>query len=110
VRRALVALFAISCGYAATDLEETTTGGSPVALECLYDGDCGEDGRCQAGACVMQCEGEDCCMIVGECDPPPPCGDASDCPRGFVCDAGTCELPLGRCAEPPEPISGLVHG
>ena len=106
VRRLLVTLsLAIAaCTTAVDDPDETTSGGP--GLECLYDGDCGEQARCHDGTCVLQCEGADCCMLLGECEPPPACDGTRDCPRGQICNAGTCELPPGLCAPPPD----VVHG
>ena len=79
VRRLLVTLsLAIAaCTTAVDDPDETTSGGP--GLECLYDGDCGEQARCHDGTCVLQCEGADCCMLLGECEPPPACDGTRDC-------------------------------
>jgi hypothetical protein len=104
VRRLVVTLLIAACGAPVDDPDATTSGGP--GLECLYDGDCGEQARCHDGTCVLQCEGADCCMLLGECESPPSCDDTRDCPRGHICDAGTCELPPGLCAPPPE----LAHG
>jgi hypothetical protein len=103
-------LLVAACAPAAGELDESTTGVPTVALECLYDGDCGEDARCHSGACVMQCEGVECCMLAGDCEPPPPCADAADCPDGYLCDAGTCALRSGECAPSLVHPDGSAHG
>jgi hypothetical protein len=110
MRFVVCALLLAACAPAVAEPDESTTGAPPVELECLYDGDCGEDARCHAGACVMQCEGLECCMLAGDCDPPGPCGEAPDCPTGYVCHAGTCDPRPDACPPPAVNPDGSIHG
>lgn len=51
-----------------------------VCAECCYDGDCLDNGRCEAGSCVSTC------LTAGQDG----CADATPCCAGHACCGGTC--------------------
>ena len=63
------------------------------------------DGKCAECIGVADCTGDEICD-GGFCRPTPDCNSNPGlCPDGYVCNAGTCEAPVGKGCDPNDPQS-----